>query len=35
MIYTIIALVVILLLWTAWGFFSSRVEQADYTVSKK
>lgn len=35
MIYAIIALVVILLLWTAWGFFSSRVEQADYTVSKK
>ncbi len=35
MIYTIIALVVVLILWTAWGYFSSRVEQADYTVSKK
>ncbi len=35
MIYIIIALVGILLLWTAWGFFGSRVEQADYVVLEK
>jgi peptide-methionine (S)-S-oxide reductase len=32
---TIIALVVIIALWSIWGFFGSRVEQADYTVVKK
>jgi hypothetical protein len=31
----IIALVLIALLWSVWGFFSSRVEQADYVVVKK
>jgi len=35
MIYIIIALVAIIVLWSAWGFFSSNVEQADYTVVKK
>lgn len=35
MIYTIAAFLVILALWSAWGFFGSRVEQADYTVAKK
>ncbi len=35
MIYTIIVLVVLFLLWTAWGLFGSRVEQADYTVLGK
>jgi effector-binding domain-containing protein len=35
MIHTLIALVVILALWSIWGFFGSRVEQADYTVVKK
>ncbi len=33
--YIIIAFVVIIALWSAWGFFSSRVEQADYSVVKK
>lgn len=31
----LIALVIVLVLWTAWGFFSSRVEQAAYTVVKE
>lgn len=35
MIYPIIALVAIIVFWSAWGFFGSRVEQADYTVTKK
>lgn len=30
-----IALVVVIALWSAWGFFGSRVEQADYTVVSK
>lgn len=30
-----IILLVIILLWSAWGFFGSRVEQAEYTVTKK
>lgn len=33
--YIIIAFVVIIALWSVWGFFGSRVEQADYTVVKK
>lgn len=32
---TLITLVVILVLWSAWGFFGSRVEQAEYTVQKR
>jgi hypothetical protein len=35
MINILIALVVIIGLWSVWGFFGSRVEQADYTVVKK
>ncbi|OIO30242.1 hypothetical protein AUJ77_03815 [Candidatus Nomurabacteria bacterium CG1_02_43_90] len=35
MINILIALVVIIGLWSLWGFFSSRVEQADYAVVKK
>lgn len=35
MINTIIVLVVIIGLWSIWGFFGSRVEQLDYTVVKK
>lgn len=35
MIITIVALVVILALWSAWGFFGSNVEQAEYTVIKE
>ncbi|MFZ2226024.1 MAG: heme-binding protein [Candidatus Moraniibacteriota bacterium] len=35
MIYIIIALVSIVVLWSAWGFFGSRVEQAEYSVVKK
>ncbi len=35
MINILIALVVIIALWSVWGFFGSRVEQADYTVLKK
>lgn len=31
----LIAVVVVLVLWSAWGFFSSRVEQAEYTVLSK
>jgi len=34
MIYTLIALVVVIALWSIGGFFGSRVEQADYTVVK-
>lgn len=32
MINTLVALVVIIILWSAWGYFGSRVEQAEYTV---
>lgn len=35
MIYPIVALVAILVLWSVWGFFGSRVEQAEYSVVKK
>lgn len=31
----LIALVVIIVLWSVWGFFGSRVEQTDYTVVQK
>ena len=30
-----ILIIVIIGLWSGWGYFSSRVEQADYTVIKK
>lgn len=32
MINTFVAFVVIIILWSAWGYFGSRVEQAEYTV---
>jgi len=35
MLTIVIVLVVILALWSAWGFFGSRVEQAGYAVVKK
>ena len=35
MLNILIALVVLVLLWSAAGFFGSHVEQADYTVEKK
>jgi hypothetical protein len=35
MIYLLIAIVVIIGLWSLWGFFGSNVEQADYNVFKK
>jgi peptide-methionine (S)-S-oxide reductase len=35
MIYTIIVFVVVILLWSIWGFFGSHVEQTDYVVVKK
>jgi hypothetical protein len=35
MIYTFIALVVIIALWSVWGYFGSHVEQLDYKVVKK
>ena len=35
MINLLIAFVIIFVLWSVWGFFSSRVEQALYTVTKK
>lgn len=35
MINTLIIIVAIALLWSVWGFFGSRVEQADYSVVKK
>ncbi|MEI6281002.1 MAG: heme-binding protein [bacterium] len=31
----IIILILILILWSVWGYFSSRVEQMEYTVVKK
>ncbi len=35
MINILIAFIVIIALWSVWGFFGSRVEQTDYTVVKK
>jgi hypothetical protein len=35
MLYLPIALVIVVALWSVWGFFGSRVEQAEYTVTKK
>ena len=35
MINILIAFIVIIALWSIWGFFGSRVEQADYIVVKK
>ena len=35
MIYILITLVVVIVLWSVWGFFGSRVEQAEYTVVKR
>jgi effector-binding domain-containing protein len=35
MTYILITLVVVMVLWSIWGFFGSRVEQAVYTVVKK
>jgi hypothetical protein len=31
----LIAIIVIIVLWSVWGFFASRVEQAEYTVISK
>lgn len=31
----LISLVIVIVLWSAWGFFGSRVEQTGYTVVKK
>ena len=35
MINLLIAFSVIIALWSVWGFFGSRVEQADYSAVKK
>lgn len=35
MLNTFIALVLIIILWSIWGYFGSRVEQAEYTVVEK
>jgi peptide-methionine (S)-S-oxide reductase len=35
MIYLVLGFGALLLLWSAWGFFSSNVEQAEYVVVKK
>ncbi len=35
MINILIAIIVITLLWSIWGFFGSRVEQTDYKVIRK
>ena len=35
MINILIAIIVIILLWSIWGFFGSRVEQTDYKVTRK
>lgn len=35
MINIIIALIAVVILWSIWGFFGSRVEQAEYTVLKE
>lgn len=32
--YMLITLFIVITLWSVWGFFGSRVEQADYTVVK-
>jgi len=31
----LIILIIIIIAWSLWGFFSSRVEQAQYTVIEK
>ncbi len=33
--YTLIALISVILLWSLWGYFSSRVENTSYTVLEK
>ena len=35
MISLFITIAIVLVLWSIWGFFGSRVEQADYTVMKE
>lgn len=35
MLNVLIVIIVVGVLWSVWGFFGSRVEQADYTVTKK
>ncbi len=35
MIYTIVVVLAVVILWSLWGFFGSRVEQTNYTVVKK
>ena len=30
-----IAIIIIIVLWSIWGFFGSRVEQTDYKVIRK
>jgi hypothetical protein len=35
MIHALIAVAVIVALWSLWGFLGSRVERADYTVVQK
>ena len=35
MTYILITIITIFLLWSIWGFFSSNVEQADYSIVKK
>jgi hypothetical protein len=35
MIHALVAFVVVMALWSLWGFFGSRVEQAGYTVAQK
>jgi effector-binding domain-containing protein len=35
MINILITLIVVVTLWSVWGFFGSRVEQAEYTVVRK
>lgn len=35
MVSVVIALAIAFALWSAWGFFASRVEQAEYTVVKE
>jgi len=32
---TLIILIIVIVLWSAWGYFSSRVERAEYKVIKK
>jgi hypothetical protein len=35
LLWVVVAIILILVVWSLWGYFSSRVEQASYSVVKK